>query len=100
MGSQRRDRSAFRCEAARRTRPGNIRVNDELGPAQRHAVAALCLYGQPFGFTRDDLDAFWAAYSAFCDSQNNDDTGRMDRLHSLGCRIEALLPPSPPEPET
>lgn len=52
----------------------------------RHALAALCLHGQPFGFTREDVRALW------CIATNED--GPIDTwLESLIARIEALLPP-------
>lgn len=55
-------------------------------PHQRHALAAFCLYGQPFGFTREDVRAVRLAVAS----------GRvpfMEQLESLAARIEALLPP-------
>lgn len=60
-----------------------ISVQDER---TLHALAALCLYGQPFGFTREDLKALmWAI----------DDSGDLlaAKLRSLADRIAALLPP-------
>ena len=44
--------------------------------ADRHGLAALCLYGQPFGFTWDDVAML-------------EDLDRPD----LASRIAALLPP-------
>ena len=61
---------------------GGGEYSDSLSvrPERRHALAALALHGQPFGFTREDVDLLWAA--------NN---GRA--LDSLIARIAALLPP-------
>lgn len=54
-------------------------------PEDRHALAALCLYEQPFGFTQEDVKGLrWAA------------TGSLlfgGALAELAERIEALLPP-------
>lgn len=57
-------------------------------PEGRHAMAALALYGQPFGFTRKDVQNLRAG----------GEWVRMDGLtadefrKSLADRIEALLP--------
>lgn len=50
---------------------------------ERHALAALALYGQPFGFTRDDI-ALLRAYAH---------GGSDMRFQDLADRVEALLPP-------
>lgn len=53
----------------------------------RHALAAIALYGQKFGFTREDVTYLRWAF---------DDAGRHDLsegLDSIRRRIEALLPP-------
>lgn len=65
----------------------------------RHAVAALALYHQPYGFTWEDVDllrsaaddAEWEArpYPDGCADARAD-------LDDLADRIEALLPPRPP----
>ena len=52
---------------------------------ERHALAALALHGQPFGFTRADVDALrnlCADLHPYCQP-----------FHSLADRIAALLPP-------
>lgn len=51
-----------------------------------HAVAALCLYGQPFGFDYDDLE--WM--QAICNSVGD------ARVHGerIAAKIRALLPPT------
>jgi hypothetical protein len=60
-------------------------IDDE----DRHALAALALAGQPFGFTWEDVDA--ARYIA---GDSPDKPSRI--LRSLADRIAALLPPRPP----
>lgn len=68
-------------------------------PKPSHALAALCLYGQPFGFTAEDvavlkqLSADKAATFRkigleWCLRES-------DALASLASRIAALLPPEP-----
>lgn len=60
--------------------------------ADRHAAAALCLHGQPFGFTWKDVDALrWAL--EFVMPPDGDD--RSLALRSLADRVGALLPPRP-----
>jgi hypothetical protein len=64
----------------------------------RHALAALALHGQPFGFTWDDVRTIWACEE--WDRQRAEsgrpydwnDEGRR-RLRALADRIAALLPP-------
>jgi len=56
-------------------------------PADRHALAALCLHGQDFGFTWEDVDRVR-------DVARIMDTPEMiDWAHSVADRIAALLPP-------
>lgn len=52
-----------------------------------HAMAALCLHGQDFGFTREDvaLLRFWG--------RGPEGDVRVRGLLNLADRIEALLPP-------
>jgi hypothetical protein len=52
-----------------------------------YALAALCLHGQPFGFTREDVEML--RYSA---ENTRDNYAAQDYL-SLADRLEALLPP-------
>lgn len=60
---------------------------------QRHALAALALHGQPFGFTRDDVDELRVVQS-WCSSQGDIDSPYMETwVRMLADRIEALLPP-------
>lgn len=77
------------------TEDGFISVTDDdavWSPAManpRHSIAALTLYGQPFGFTHEDVQNLRAGGEWF----------RMDGLtaaefrKSLADRIAALLPP-------
>ena len=58
----------------------------------RHALAALALHGQPFGFTRNDVEALRAILPAPGETWH-DAYGRREELASLADRIEALLPP-------
>ena len=55
----------------------------------RHALAALALHGQPFGFTRADIAAIEDVLVAR-DSHSCHDSGP---LYDLAARIAALLPP-------
>jgi len=58
----------------------------------RHALAALCLHGQPFGFTWEDVDLLQEAAikgRSVTDGPDPDFWGLADR-------IEALLPPRKP----
>ncbi len=58
--------------------------------SDRHALAALCLHDQPFGFTREDAEWCVAASYAFANPHLK------RNLLSLADRIEALLPPESP----
>jgi hypothetical protein len=69
------------------------RYTEVAAPGDRHTLAALCLYQQPFGFTHEDvkmLEAF-AAYSI----REKHDTAAADHLTALASRIASLLPPQP-----
>lgn len=58
---------------------------------RRHAVAALALYGQSYGFTQDDvqlLRGIAAGHELIM--------GRWPRAADLADRIQALLPPEKP----
>jgi len=70
-------------------------------PAARHALAALCLSGQPFGFTREDV----IRLSALIEALEHADTAQEllvelivldpNPWRQLVVRIAALLPPAP-----
>ena len=63
-----------------------------LGPENCHALAALCLHEQLFGFTRDDLAALQRVLqSGLC--WEIDANWGCGHLRSLTDRISALLPP-------
>lgn len=58
---------------------------------ERHALAALCLHEQPFGFTRNDvrlLNALVCTDRAWMNARKE--------ILDLIARIEALLPPEQP----
>jgi hypothetical protein len=57
---------------------------------RRHALAALALHGQPFGFTWDDVVAAKEAAFELRMMQNRP---AADRLDDLANRIASLLPP-------
>jgi hypothetical protein len=50
-----------------------------------HEIAALALYGQPFGFTREDVELLRNIVRFVPDVPR--------RIHDLADRIAALLPP-------
>ena len=54
-----------------------------------HAVAALCLHGQPFGFTWGDVRELDDAVERLCEVGHVDVAAVMH----IRDRIEALLPP-------
>lgn len=62
----------------------------------RHALGALALHGQPFGFTRQDVaflvEVQETVSGALRDMAGNPEWGA-NRFASLIARIEALLPP-------
>lgn len=67
----------------------------------RHGAAALALYGQPFGFTQEDVRELRSVYNAYMSG----DWGNFSEsdpwviaIKSLADRISALLPPEEPKP--
>jgi hypothetical protein len=82
--------------------------------ARPHALAALCLHGQPFGFTREDVDLLHRTINGYVrrieEAQERVNEGPWVRngivmneasvaaLRDLADRIEALLPPEREEP--
>jgi hypothetical protein len=56
--------------------------------APQHGVAALALYGQPFGFTQEDVALLYGV-----DDYNAGRRDAVARLVNLAARIAALLPP-------
>lgn len=65
------------------------------GPNDRHRLAAIMLYGQPFGFTREDVGFLRSTIRHF-EEAGPASYGREEELRSLADRIEALLPPEGP----
>lgn len=66
-----------------------------------HGVAALCLYGQPFGFTQEDVTALRAFIASAREyigppERQTEWTRRADVLDSIADRIASLLPPVTP----
>jgi hypothetical protein len=57
-----------------------------------HVDAALALYGQPFGFTREDVGILREAAKRI-ERERNPYIMFPENLSSLADRIEALLPP-------
>lgn len=84
---------------------GRVWTHDDDRPTilpDRHALAALCLYGQPYGFTREDVGLARAMATDLEESARVNDrpTGSSAKyavaMHDLADRIEALLPPEEP----
>ena len=85
---------------------GLIHLREEFGklPFSAHAIAALLLYDQPFGFTRQDVqdEEEVSAYCAVMAAQNHQagDHATAAKFELLGGRhreraakLAALLPP-------
>jgi hypothetical protein len=86
---------------------GLAHLREEFGklPFSAHAIAALLLYDQPFGFTRQDVqdEDEVSAYCAVMAAQNREggDHGTAAKFELLGARhkeraakLAALLPPA------
>ena len=58
-----------------------------------HALAALCLHGQDFGFGHGDVAELRALAFEFPDGRIGEDRRPNDVLTDLADRLEALLPP-------
>ena len=65
-------------------------LTDALGIGRRHSTAALCLHGQPFGFTWEDVAVLRDIAAPDIGTPLEGDARA---LTSLADRIEALLPP-------
>lgn len=59
-------------------------------PSKQPALAALCLYQQPFGFSRADIDLL----TRLCISARDLSRDEFVAADHLAARIAALLPPS------
>ena len=66
------------------------RCGKQLASVKRHACAALCLYGQPFGFTQEDV-------AGLLDFEDEVGPGTFETIKYLAARIAALLPPTQEE---
>lgn len=82
-----------------RCKDGTLAVwDDSWGltiPAEnRHALAALCLYDQPFGFTQEEVQKM-RDHADNAEATYPYAEGDLDWLRSIATRIAALLPPSP-----
>lgn len=98
-------------DALKQWETGPVQMDELLGltahaqstRSQQHGAAALALYGQPFGFTREDIKALRVAAEAadqdayyFADLAPEGDgvwEGAASIYRSLANRIESLLPP-------
>ena len=73
-----------------------IKIEGNMGMLERedcHAVAALCLFEQSFGFTAEDVEAIKLASIAE-QFWSDEDHELAKRLPSIASRLRALLPPS------
>lgn len=61
-----------------------------VDPRARHALAALALYGQPFGFTHGDLDVIQSGVLALREANC---PLCAEELEKVADRLRALLPP-------
>jgi hypothetical protein len=66
--------------------------------AMRHGIAALALYGQPFGFTREDVHLLWKAAALKAWGTYPYPVPEADAYNALAARITALLPPDEGNP--
>jgi len=62
------------------------------GAKERHALAALALYGQPFGFTQEDVTLLYGIAHHF--QAFPGDRAYTNRITALADRIAAMLPPN------
>jgi hypothetical protein len=90
-GLQIRDESAGQVSLSTDHPGAQWRVVVPDGP-QRHALAALCLYGQRFGFSRDDLKMLDSPEWEWDDTPERRDAYQW-WFDSFRARISALLPP-------
>ena len=73
---------------------GALCIYDEDGAyfrPHRHALAALALHDQPFGFTGDDLATLYLLVEIL--PRTGVHRSHVAALRSIAERIEALLPP-------
>lgn len=84
--------------------PSAIVLVDGADEVRRHALAALCLHQQSFGFTAEDVQ-FLRNEVCICgedrtvgDEENREVARQYRRLYGLIARLAALVPPSDPQP--
>ena len=65
----------------------------EVPPPARHALAALALHAQPFGFTHEDV----RAVRRVVEESGALSSSTRERLRDLAARLAALLPPQEPQ---
>jgi hypothetical protein len=73
----------------------------DLTPGDCHALAALALHGQPFGFTREEVAAIMtcvdvtreACVDAPTDAQSEREAAAWQLAWSAAAKLAALLPP-------
>ena len=68
----------------------------QVSAENRHALAALALHNQSFGFTWEDVDALVSLRDDAADKPWHDAHYHASVLASLAQRITALLPPRTP----
>jgi hypothetical protein len=100
VGSDGGDAACIRVDgdAQRWMDTGDITIHNEYCIDRPHALAALCLYGQPFGFSQEDVERLERVGNDYIAWANDSD--ELDRniedgfaLIRLASRIRALLPP-------
>lgn len=78
--------------------PACLATQQGVAPSlsEEHGTAALCLYGQPFGFTHEDVTLLNRAVimEPYAGALTPDPNASA-KLFSLIARIAALLPPEP-----
>lgn len=80
---------------------GVVTIHNEYQIERPHALAALCLHGQSFGFTRQEADELRACTVALRQCSDFGETGLnladAAALDRIAAKVRALLPPSPEE---
>ncbi len=72
--------------------PGYLHGVKRITDERCHGMAAACLHGQEYGFTRTDVERHLGYAEAL--RAKGEATSEMETWHdSMAARIEALLPP-------
>lgn len=82
----------------------SLGVDGHFDPPERHALAALCLYQQPFGFSQEDVRRLEKPHTDDCSmwwlsdypGAQTCNCGGEQHLRALASRIQQLLPPTTP----